>query len=479
VSRYVSQDTLLRSPACQSGRRVRPPQRCTSGDTANSRKEHDDGASRQHALSHHPGVLKMEQARAYAERDGIPWPVAVDDVDGTLHRMLDPKPDAAYLVGTDGTVLFRSLWANHPGPLQQALSAVASGPEAPLGQNEAKAEALLRGTGKMWETLSAAGPVALRDVAKQAPPMWLSARLAHLFQPLPLLARGAVGVMLPPAVALGAAWACGVGTGDSAGRLLVSERLPERSWLVSRPGGRLLAGLVSFYFEKLDTWLVEDDEQIGHPRDPFHRVDARRSSRQVTVQIDGQVVAETRAPVAVAETGMPVRWYVPEADVRDGVLVPSETTSVCTYKGVAGYEHAVVGGRRYEDVAWHYPEPLLERCPPPATGPSTATRWRSRPPPEPPSGHLRGEVGQVAGTQRRRGEARRVRREPLRSIHAVVRPARAAPSVSHGCTATSNMSAGSVPQVRAATRRPPGPASRSRRPPPTAAPRTRRGCRRR
>ena len=149
---------------------------------------------------------KMEQACAYAERDDIPWPVAVDDVDGTLHRLLDPKPDAAYLVGTDGTVLFRSLWANHPGPLQQALSAVASGHEGPLGQNEAKAEALLRGTGKMWETLSAAGPVALRDVAKQAPPMWLSARLAHLFQPLPPLARGAVGAMLPPAVALGAAW---------------------------------------------------------------------------------------------------------------------------------------------------------------------------------------------------------------------------------------------------------------------------------
>jgi hypothetical protein len=99
--------------------------------------------------------------------------VAVDDVDGTLHPRLDPKPDAAYLIGTDGTVLFRSLWANHPGPLRQALSAVASGHDGPLGQNEGKAEALLRGTGKMWETLSAAGPVALRDVAGQVPPMWV------------------------------------------------------------------------------------------------------------------------------------------------------------------------------------------------------------------------------------------------------------------------------------------------------------------
>lgn len=124
-----------------------------------------------------------------------------------------------------------------------------------------------------------------------------------------------------------------------------------------------LTGLVSLYFEKLGTWLVEDDEQIGHPRDPFHRVDARRSSRHVVVRVGGEVVAETRRPVAVVETGMPVRWYVPEADVRDGVLDVSETTSVCLYKGVATYEHVDVGGRRYEDAAWCCREPLLEALP--------------------------------------------------------------------------------------------------------------------
>ncbi|MBA3574122.1 MAG: DUF427 domain-containing protein [Pseudonocardiales bacterium] len=79
-----------------------------------------------------------------------------------------------------------------------------------------------------------------------------------------------------------------------------------------------LAGLVSFYFEKLDTWLVEDDKRIGHPRQPFHRVDARGSSRRVLVKVGGEVIAETRASVALFETGLPVRWYVPEADVRGG-----------------------------------------------------------------------------------------------------------------------------------------------------------------
>ncbi len=144
-----------------------------------------------------------------------------------------------------------------------------------------------------------------------------------------------------------------------------SHRVEDAAWSCPDPvdGCPPLAGPVSFYFEKVDTWLVEDEKQIGHPRDPFHRVDARRSSRHVVVRVSGEVVAETRSPVAVAETGMPVRWYVPQTDVRDGVLEPSPTTSVCPYKGVATYEHVVVAGRRYEDAAWCHREPLLEALP--------------------------------------------------------------------------------------------------------------------
>lgn len=143
------------------------------------------------------------------------------------------------------------------------------------------------------------------------------------------------------------------------------SRVEDAAWSYPDPvaGCPPLAGLVSFYLERLDTWYVEEEELLGHPRDPFHRVDARRSARHVVVRIGGEVIAETRTPVGVFETGLPVRWYVPEADVRDGVLEPSDTTSVCPYKGVASYEHATVGGRRYDDVAWCYREPLLEALP--------------------------------------------------------------------------------------------------------------------
>ena len=32
----------------------------------------------------------------------------------------------------------------------------------------------------------------------------------------------------------------------------------------------------------------EDEEVIGHPRDPFHRIDIRESSRHVVVSLEGQ-----------------------------------------------------------------------------------------------------------------------------------------------------------------------------------------------
>lgn len=127
---------------------------------------------------------KLTQAHAYAARDGVTWPVAVDDPDGTLHRVLDPKPHAAYVVDAVGDVAFRALWANDEGPLREALAAVAAGRRGALGESEAKAVPMVRGMGSMWETLSAAGPVALRDVARQVPPMWILGRIAAVFRPL-------------------------------------------------------------------------------------------------------------------------------------------------------------------------------------------------------------------------------------------------------------------------------------------------------
>jgi hypothetical protein len=40
------------------------------------------------------------------------------------------------------------------------------------------------------------------------------------------------------------------------------------------------------------------------------------------------------------------------------LLTPSETRTLCAYKGEARYWSAMVGDEVYEDVAWSYPDPL-------------------------------------------------------------------------------------------------------------------------
>ncbi len=121
-----------------------------------------------------------------------------------------------------------------------------------------------------------------------------------------------------------------------------------------------LAGHVAFYHDAMDKWLEEDEEIIGHPHDPYHRVDVLESSRHVTVRLNGEVLAETGRPKVLFETSLPPRYYVPPEDVRRDLLVESETRSVCPYKGIASHWSVEAGGERVEDIVWGYPEALPE-----------------------------------------------------------------------------------------------------------------------
>lgn len=119
-----------------------------------------------------------------------------------------------------------------------------------------------------------------------------------------------------------------------------------------------LKGHLSFYWDSLDEWFDEDEKVEGHLRDPYHRVDVRATSRHVRIAVDGEVVADSTNAKLLSETGVQNRYYVPTEDVRVDLLEPSTTETVCPYKGRAWYRSLSLGGRRWEDAAWFYPEPL-------------------------------------------------------------------------------------------------------------------------
>ncbi len=66
-----------------------------------------------------------------------------------------------------------------------------------------------------------------------------------------------------------------------------------------------LAGIARLEWAALDAWYEEDEQVFVHPRDPYTRVDALRSTRRIRIELDGDVLAESDSPVLVFETGLP------------------------------------------------------------------------------------------------------------------------------------------------------------------------------
>jgi uncharacterized protein (DUF427 family) len=126
------------------------------------------------------------------------------------------------------------------------------------------------------------------------------------------------------------------------------------------PAAAAIKGHIAFEWPKMDKWMEEDEELFKHARDPFKRVDALPSKRHVRVVIDGHTVADTRRPHLVFETNHPVRYYIPQEDVRMDMLVTSATESRCPYKGPASYWSVKLGNETFNDLVWGYMNPIPE-----------------------------------------------------------------------------------------------------------------------
>lgn len=121
-----------------------------------------------------------------------------------------------------------------------------------------------------------------------------------------------------------------------------------------------LAGYVVLDWNAFTQWYEEDEPVMGHPHDPFDRIDCLRSSRRVQIAHAGVSLASTNRPTLLFETPLPPRFYVPREDVAMDLLKPSETRTICAYKGRASYWSARVGDTILHDIAWSYEDPLRD-----------------------------------------------------------------------------------------------------------------------
>jgi len=169
-----------------------------------------------HPGEHYAQVTTIEEklghARTLKKFYDIQWTVAVDSVDGKLHRALDPKPNSAFLMDRDGTILFRSLWASDYDALCKALRAVASDQAPPAEQSTKMIGPVARAMGHVQKVMKRGGPQAVRDLWLAGFPMALAGRIATLFSPLSPDQRGIVAVLvlafvMLTSIGLLAAWA--------------------------------------------------------------------------------------------------------------------------------------------------------------------------------------------------------------------------------------------------------------------------------
>jgi uncharacterized protein (DUF427 family) len=119
-----------------------------------------------------------------------------------------------------------------------------------------------------------------------------------------------------------------------------AERERWRSFPRSRPAGIIAPG-------------PGQESVWDYPRPP--RVEA--VAARVRVEFEGTPLADTTRALRVCETSSPPVYYVPPADVATTLLLPSERTSFCEWKGEAAYWSVRVGARVAKDAAWSYPEP--------------------------------------------------------------------------------------------------------------------------
>ena len=141
--------------------------------------------------------------------------------------------------------------------------------------------------------------------------------------------------------------------------------------LVHRPGGRAavaprgawqhidlpayaseLQGRVAFAWPAMDAFYEEDERIVGHAADSYHRIDIRQSSRNLVVRHRDRIIADTKRPLVLYESGFAPRWYVPRADIDESALTPVEHQTFCPYKGLCSYYD--IGDARL--AAWSYPD---------------------------------------------------------------------------------------------------------------------------
>ena len=115
---------------------------------------------------------KMRHAAEWTRRDDVPWTVAVDTLDGAIHRVYGPLPNSLYLIDPSGRVAFRAMWAGQEGLIRRRINELLDRVEdgeayIPLDERENLVIPLMHGAVEFDRALGRAGEKAREDFKRE------------------------------------------------------------------------------------------------------------------------------------------------------------------------------------------------------------------------------------------------------------------------------------------------------------------------
>jgi uncharacterized protein (DUF427 family) len=103
-----------------------------------------------------------------------------------------------------------------------------------------------------------------------------------------------------------------------------------------------------------------DNPAPGYSDHQDYRVDLVPSAKRVRATFAGRSVFDTQRTVVMCETGHIALYYVPREDADMSLMVWTDHSSFCPFKGQASYYTLTADDRRSENAVWSYETPFDE-----------------------------------------------------------------------------------------------------------------------
>jgi uncharacterized protein (DUF427 family) len=139
----------------------------------------------------------------------------------------------------------------------------------------------------------------------------------------------------------------------------VGSRSENAAWLIAEPSLEAveIEGYIAFKWGEMDAWF-EEEEQFTSPRS-YTRIDVIQSHRNVRIELNGEIIAETDRPVCCSRPACRHSLLYPKGGRKIDLFEASDTHTACPYKGVASL-FAKLGDRTIRTLVW-YPAPPIGR----------------------------------------------------------------------------------------------------------------------